>query len=335
MTYWGLPESLDFLITRQPADALLELNRLLTKMRHVTVGALPRFESYVAVPGPGSLRRLLRPPLARPTILVWIAFFFMMGGYYFVFSWTPKLLTSSGLTAQQGINSGVLLSLGGIAGTVLFAFIARVIDVRRLTLGCLLVSAVLMGLFAINNDQFAGSLDNRIALGGCRRVRWRGFYALTPYFVRRGPAHLRHGLGDRNRPHRRDSAPLATGVLVDQHWRPVQLFLPICRHVFVGWLRTGRHGAGRWTDTDRRRNWLKAGMPATAGQRVAVSVTRWSNGSVARRTIHTVLLIEFENVRHFRLREAADRGNTPGLRHSAGSVETSADPQFPPPPPPP
>ncbi|HWJ34270.1 MAG TPA: MFS transporter [Steroidobacteraceae bacterium] len=223
VAYWGLPESLDFLIMRQPVDALLKLNRLLAKMRHATVDVLPQYESS-AVPGSGSLRRLLTPPLARPTILVWIAFFFMMGGYYFVFSWTPKLLTSSGLTAQQGINSGVLLSLGGIAGTVLFAFVARVVDVRRLTLGCLLASAVLMGLFAMNTTNLPVALIAGVALGGMSTSAMAGFYALTPTLY---DADLRaSGMGWGIGVGRIGAilAPLATGVLIDHSWHAVPLF---------------------------------------------------------------------------------------------------------------
>jgi benzoate transport len=224
VTYWGLPESLDFLITRQPVDALRKLNRLLTKMQHSTVDVLPKLESRIAVPRSSSIGRLLTPPLQRPTILIWIAFFFMMGGYYFVFSWTPKLLTSGGLTAQQGINSGVLLSLGGIAGTVLFAFIARVIQVRRLVLICLLASAVLMGLFAIAATNLPLALIAGVGLGGMATSAMAGFYALTPTLY---GADLRtSGMGWGIGIGRIGAilAPLATGVLVDLGWRSLELF---------------------------------------------------------------------------------------------------------------
>jgi benzoate transport len=224
VTYWGLPESLDFLITRQPADALPKLNRLLTKMRHSTVEALPKFELRTALPQSSSIGRLLTPPLQRSTILIWIAFFFMMGGYYFVFSWTPKLLTSSGLTAQQGINSGVLLSLGGIAGTVLFAFIAKAIEVRRLVLVCLLASAVLMGLFAMTVTDLPVALIAGVGLGGMATSAMAGFYALTPTLY---GADLRtSGMGWGIGIGRIGAilAPLATGVLVDLGWRSLELF---------------------------------------------------------------------------------------------------------------
>jgi benzoate transport len=224
VSYWGLPESLDFLITRQPPGALLKLNRLLTKMHHATVGELPRRESDVALRRSSSVRRLLAPPLTRSTVLIWIAFFFMMGGYYFVFSWTPKLLTSSGLTAQQGINSGVLLSLGGIAGTVLFAFIARAIEVRRLTLFCLLASAVLMGLFAIAATNPPAALIAGVVLGGMSTTAMAGFYALTPtlYYADLRTSGMGWGIGIGRIG--AILAPLATGVLVDHNWHSLQLF---------------------------------------------------------------------------------------------------------------
>ena len=61
--------------------------------------------------------------MLRSTILIWTAFFMLMAAFYFVNSWTPRLLTASGMTAQQGIAGGVLLSIGGIIGTVLFGVI--------------------------------------------------------------------------------------------------------------------------------------------------------------------------------------------------------------------
>jgi len=236
ISYWGLPESLDFLITRQPAGALLKLNNLLSKMRHPVLTMLPQRGSQSAMGAPGPVRRLFAPPLRRATILTWLAFFFIMGGYYFVFNWTPKLLTSSGLTAQQGISSGVLLSLGGIAGTVLFAFVARVIDVRRVTLGCLLASAALMALFAVNATHLAVALLVGVALGGMSTSAMAGFYAITPTLY---DADLRtSGMGWGIGIGRIGAilAPLGTGVLVDRGWHSVQLFVLFAGAFLLAWL---------------------------------------------------------------------------------------------------
>jgi hypothetical protein len=65
------------------------------------------------------LAQLLSPASRRTTLLIWLLFFLVMFGFYFVMSLTPKLLVSAGLSAQQGISGGVLLSVGGIFGAAL------------------------------------------------------------------------------------------------------------------------------------------------------------------------------------------------------------------------
>lgn len=225
IAFWGLPESLDFLVTRRPTDSLRRLNRLLTAMHQTTVDALPESEQpHTAPRREAAIGRLFEPQLVRSTSLIWVAFFFMMGGYYFVFSWTPKLLTSGGLTAQQGITSGVLLSLGGIAGTVLFAFIARVIYVRHLISFCLVVAGALMGVFGMVTQSLSVALIAGIALGAMSTSAMAGFYALTPTLY---PPDLRTtGMGWGIGIGRIGAilAPLATGVLVDHGWHTLQLY---------------------------------------------------------------------------------------------------------------
>jgi MFS family permease len=224
VTYWCLPESLDYLIARRPADALCKLNRLLHKMGHERVAVLPQAKEGPAGIPPDSSFALLSRGLARPTILIWVAFFFMMSGYYFVFSWTPKLLGSVGLTVQQGINGGVLLSLGGIIGTVLFAFIARSRDVRRLTLLCLLLSAMLMGVFAAIAQNPAIGLVIGVILGGTSTSAMAGLYALTPTLY--GSDTRATGMGWAIGTGRVGAilAPMATGELLDLGWHTAQLF---------------------------------------------------------------------------------------------------------------
>jgi benzoate transport len=172
----------------------------------------------------GSISRLFAPELARSTGLIWIAFFFMMAGYYFVFSWTPKLLTASGLTAQQGITSGVLLSLGGIFGTVIFAFIARVIEVRRLITFCLIVASALMGVFALSTHLPLVGLMAGVALGAMSTSAMAGFYALTPALYMPDLRATGMGWGIGIGRIGAILAPLATGALVDRGWHSVELY---------------------------------------------------------------------------------------------------------------
>ena len=130
-----LPESLDFLLTRRPAAALQRVNALLEAMRQPAVAALP--ERSVAHAAAAPVRTQLGLLMTPSTLLVWAAFFCTMAGFYFIVSWTPRLLHAAGLSASQGLTGGVLLNLGGIAGCALYAAAAVRIDAHRLLLGAL------------------------------------------------------------------------------------------------------------------------------------------------------------------------------------------------------
>ena len=173
---------------------------------------------------PGYLRGLFKADSARPTLFLWGAFFFAMSGYYFVFNWTPKLLSAGGLSAQQGVNSGVLLSLGGMGGTILFAVAGRIAHVQRVAVVCLWVSAVLMGIFAFNANNAAVALVTAVALGGASTTALAGFYALTPTLY--GPEARSRGMGWAVGTGRIGAilASLVAGFLVDHGWTPVALY---------------------------------------------------------------------------------------------------------------
>jgi MFS family permease len=170
------------------------------------------------------LHGLLNAHSAKPTILLWIAFFFAMGGYYFVFNWTPKLLTVSGLSAQQGVNSGVLLSLGGMGGTILFAFVGRIAHVQKVAIACLLASAVLMVVFALHANNPSLTSVTAVALGGASTSALAGFYALTPALY--GADVRSSGMGWAVGTGRIGAilASLTAGNLVDHGWSPVELY---------------------------------------------------------------------------------------------------------------
>jgi benzoate transport len=222
--YWGLPESLDFLITRRPTDALSRVNALLRRLNRAAVSVLPPPVSRHGLFETVSIRLLFSASFARSTALIWIAFFFIMAGYYFVFSWTPRLLTDSGLTTQQGITTGVLLSLGGIGGTIAFAFAGAVFEIRRLTYTCLFATSVLVGVFAIAIQNLSVAVVIGLLLGGVVNGAMAGLYAITPRLYQ---PHVRTtGMGWAIGIGRLGAilAPIVTGVLVDHGWRPTQLY---------------------------------------------------------------------------------------------------------------
>ena len=157
-----LPESLDFLLARRPDHALQKINRILARMKRAPIDALPPAASSIDTASPASSwTAVLRAPLARRTIALWIAFFLVMGSFYFVVSWMPKLLVQAGLSASQGVTGGVLLNLGGIAGASLFSLLSTRFGLRNLLGATLLLGGALMVVFGANTGRSASGWPSR------------------------------------------------------------------------------------------------------------------------------------------------------------------------------
>ncbi|WP_454666576.1 MFS transporter [Acinetobacter calcoaceticus] len=178
-TYFSLPESLEYLLVKQPAKALEEINQLTQKLDLPQISILPS-KATIAPSAKAGVAKLFSNGLAIPTICLWLSFFLVMFGFYFVMSWTPKILSSSGMTTEQGVTVGILLSAGGIIGSALVGLISakiRIFYVQVLFLGLtaisilLLVNSVSILTFALIFGLCLGVLVN-----GCVA----GLYAMSP-----------------------------------------------------------------------------------------------------------------------------------------------------------
>jgi MFS family permease len=221
IAYAGLPESLDFLLVRQPAGALERVNRMLEQLRCATVSALPQASEQSAR---GSWKALARPS----TVLAGILFFCTMAGFYFVVSWTPRLLTDAGLSASQGMIGGVLLNLGGIGGCGLYALLASRFDAQRLLSLTLGATAIAVALFASSLAMPAVALPLAIFLGLVANASMAGLYAVGPPLyateVRATGMGLAIGIGRIGA----IIAPQLTGSLLDQGWNGTSVNLLFC-----------------------------------------------------------------------------------------------------------
>jgi benzoate transport len=219
-----LPESLDFLLTRRPASGLRRVNVVLQSMGHPSLPVLAEPLPVSNQTGHHSVGAQIRLLMKPPTLLVWIVFFSTMAGFYFILSWTPRLLNAAGLSAGQGMTGGVLLNLGGIAGCGLFAFAAARADTHRLLLGALSGSALLIVVFGIVISRLGMALWTALLLGIIANAAMAGLYAvgppLYPTAVRTTGMGWAIGIGRFGA----ILAPLVSGALLDRGWLPAQLY---------------------------------------------------------------------------------------------------------------
>lgn len=224
LVLWRLPESLDFLLARRPANALERLNLAVAKLGLPRLAKLPAAPLQQEVQRSG-LMQLFSPELRRPTILVWLSFFLVMFGFYFVMSWTPKLLAASGLTPAQGVTGGVLLSLGGIFGTALLGLLAARFRLNHVLAGFMLVSAVLLSFIVSNPGSLWMCFTLAFLIGMFVNGCVAGLYAIAPVVYGASVRVTGVGWGIGIGRIGAIISPLVAGALIDAAWPPAQLYM--------------------------------------------------------------------------------------------------------------
>jgi benzoate transport len=216
----NMPESIAFLLARRPRNALAHANRLLAQIGQPQLAELPEPPARPAArENAGNIRAAVlgRRTLVM-TLLIWVAFFCTQAVYYFANSWTPKLLQSSGASAKQAAQSGILLSVGGLVATLLFAVIALKVSTRLLAVVVLFGSCVSLLLMNLVFGNLSGVLVVAIALGLFINASLAGTYAVVPDLY---PAAVRTtAVGWAIGAGRLGAilAPLLAGLLLDRHW---------------------------------------------------------------------------------------------------------------------
>ncbi|ANY19589.1 4-hydroxybenzoate transporter PcaK [Tsuneonella dongtanensis] len=147
LVFLRLPESLDFLLDRQPPGALDKVNRQLTRMGRAPLTALPR--QHAPGTARAGVRTIVSGDLARRTFYLWAAFFTSLLVVYFLIGWTPQILVLSGLSEQKAIVGGVILNAGGGCGMLLLGFLAKQFRLERLIALYFVVAALFMIGFAL------------------------------------------------------------------------------------------------------------------------------------------------------------------------------------------
>ena len=235
-----LPESIDFLLVRRPPNALRRINGLLMGMRHAPLRVLPE-HSDPDHQSRGVLA-LLRASTTRVAMFAWVMFFCAMAGWYFIASWTPRLLTAAGLSASQGLSAGILLNLGGIAGCGLYAWGASLVNARSLLAGALIATAFLIATFGFSLGNLSAALGIAVLLGVIANSVMAGLYAVGPGLY---PTPVRAtGMGAAIGIGRIGAilAPTVSGALLDAGWTPRGLYLGFSAPYFVAALALWRIG---------------------------------------------------------------------------------------------
>lgn len=217
-----LPESLDFLLTKRPGNALAKTNAILTRMNRPAVAELPAID-HAARAG-GAVREILTTPIRFRTAMLWIGYACLVAAYYFVNTWTPKIIATASGNDSLGVTVGVIANAGGIIGCLVFGALTLRFAARRLLVAALTLSALTYIGFGLMFQILSLAIAIALLLGILTTAAIAGFYSYTPevYSARARATGMGWMIGIGRL--MSIVAPILVGFLLDGGWKPEKVY---------------------------------------------------------------------------------------------------------------
>ena len=173
-----LPESIDFLTTKQPKNAEVRLNLIAKKIGLAGDWKLPAKTEKVKTKLP--ISQLFSKKYLHSTLLIWTAFFAIMFSFYFISSWTPALLKEAGMTTEQSVSVGMMISLGGTCGALIYGLLASRWTARGVLILFTVLSSAATIIFILSSSILWIAMVFGILVGALMNGCISGLYTLNP-----------------------------------------------------------------------------------------------------------------------------------------------------------
>ncbi len=144
LVFFLVPESVHWLTQKQPDRALQRINRTLVRMGHAAIAALPVIPPEVLK---RSVRDIFAPGLIVTTVLASLAYFFHIVTFYFLLKWVPKIVVDMHFSPSDATGVVVWANVGGALGGTALGLLSQRVSLKQLTIGVMLLSAVLVIMF--------------------------------------------------------------------------------------------------------------------------------------------------------------------------------------------
>ena len=220
-----LPESIDYLNSKQPQNAKQRLNQIAHRLGFQGEWELVSnvAENKVKL----SISQLFSKKYLRSTLLLWLSFFAIMFCFYFISSWTPALLKEAGMSVEESINVGMMISLGGAAGSLLYGLIASRWSARGVLMFFTVASSAAIVIFILSSANLALAMVLGVVVGALINGCISGLYTINPATY---DADIRNtGVGWAIGAGRAGSvlAPTVAGMLLDAGWEKQGLYIAV------------------------------------------------------------------------------------------------------------
>ncbi|HEY4210637.1 MAG TPA: MFS transporter [Steroidobacteraceae bacterium] len=186
LTLLFVPESVHWLVRKQPPGALERINKTMMRMGHPTVSALPIISADVRRK---SFSDIFAPALLPITVLVSVTYFLHVVTFYFVLKWTPFIVATV-MHFPPSAAAGVLVwaNVGGALGGTALGLLSTKLPLKPLTVSLLVLGSLGTVLFG-NSPADLQKLSLFVAISGFfTNGAISGMYAI---FARAFPTHVR------------------------------------------------------------------------------------------------------------------------------------------------
>lgn len=172
---WLLPESVEYLANKQPANALQRINATLLKMGHQNIAQLPQKVHKIKQ---SSFKVLASKELRVLTLLLMLAYFAQIMTFYFILKWIPKFVVDMGFHPSTAGQVLVWANVGGAVGAILLGLLASRIKLPTLLIGVLIASFVMVSVFGMGYSSLSSLAVVSAATGFFTNAGVVGLYAL-------------------------------------------------------------------------------------------------------------------------------------------------------------
>lgn len=217
-----LPESIEYLLYKQPQQALEKLNVIFKKMGLQRLESLP---AQVLKPtGKSNFKKIFNEKYCVQTLILWFSMFFILFGFYFVMGWTPKIISSSGLSKESGITIGMMISAGGMIGAIALGILSTKYRVFHVQVFFLCATALSVFMFVNATSSPNLLILSAIILGLFINGCLAGIYSISTSIyevdVRSTGVGFATGIGRFGG----ISSPIIAGYFLDQGMAPLSLY---------------------------------------------------------------------------------------------------------------
>lgn len=177
--YFCVPETIHWLVRKQPHGALEKINATLQRMGHAPVAELPPLMPETKQ---SSMLSILKPKYLATTVIVAGAYFFHITTFYFVAKWMPPLMVSEfGFGQSQGATSLLWVSLGGALGGAVLGLLTMKFSLKALTIAMMLLSAFLVAGIGVVDHDITQIYVLCFCVGFCTNAVIIGMYAIIAH----------------------------------------------------------------------------------------------------------------------------------------------------------